>query len=162
MTTYLEQIMSEGLNRVILMGNLGADPELRYTGSGTAVLHVRLATNESFVDRNKELQERTEWHNIVFWGTRAEALAKVLAKGDGVLIEGGLRTSSYEKDGAKRYRTEVIARDLRFTGRRGAPPPATDADEEQALPSPPATARAAKNGARPRPVELPALDELPY
>ena len=110
--------MNEGLNKVILMGNLGSDPELRYTGNGTPVLQLRMATNESFVDKNKESKERTEWHNIVFWGPRAEALAKVLTKGDGVLIEGGLRTSSYDKDGIRRYRTEVIARAAEPCARR--------------------------------------------
>ncbi len=113
--------MSDGMNRVILLGNLGADPELRYTTAGVAVLNVRLATNESYVDRNKEPQERTEWHTVVVWGNRAEGLSRVLTKGAGVLIEGTLRTSSYEKDGQKRYRTEVHARDVFFTGKRGAP-----------------------------------------
>jgi single-strand DNA-binding protein len=112
--------MSDGMNRVILLGNVGADPELRYTTAGVAVLNVRLATNESYVDRNKEPQERTEWHTVVVWGNRAEGLSRVLAKGSGVLIEGTLRTSSYEKDGQKRYRTEVHARDVFFTGKRGA------------------------------------------
>ncbi|KYF51018.1 single-stranded DNA-binding protein, partial [Sorangium cellulosum] len=128
--------MNEGMNKVILMGNLGSDPELRYTGNGTPVLQLRMATNESFVDKNKEQKERTEWHNIVFWGPRAEALAKVLTKGDGVLIEGGLRTSSYEKDGIRRYRTEVIARELRFTGRRSMaqPPPGLEDDGEATQP----------------------------
>lgn len=158
--------MNEGLNRVILMGNLGADPELRYTGNGTPVLHLRMATNESFLDKNKELKERTEWHNIVFWGARAEALAKALTKGDGVLIEGGLRTSSYEKDGIRRYRTEVIARDLRFTGRRpvGQALPAPDDDGEPTQPGAGVVipARLGRNGARARPPEVPVLDELPY
>jgi single-strand DNA-binding protein len=113
--------MSDGMNRVILLGNLGADPELRYTTAGVAVLNVRLATNESYVDRNKEPQERTEWHTVVVWGNRAEGLSRVLTKGAGVLIEGTLRTSSYKKDGQKRYRTEVHARDVFFTGKRGAP-----------------------------------------
>lgn len=160
--------MSEGLNKVILMGNLGADPDLRYTGNGTPVLHLRMATNESFVDRNKEVQERTEWHSIVFWGNRAEALSKVLSKGDGVLIEGGLHTSSYEKEGTKRYKTEVVARDLRFTGRRPAPlvlgDDDTAAEPPEAAPQAPPTTRAAKNGngARSRIPEVPSLDELPY
>jgi single-strand DNA-binding protein len=113
--------MSDGMNKVILLGNLGADPELRYTTAGVAVLNVRLATSESYVDRNKEPQERTEWHTVVVWGNRAEGLSRVLTKGTGVLVEGTLRTSSYEKDGQKRYRTEVHARDVFFTGRRGAP-----------------------------------------
>ena len=113
--------MSDGLNRVILCGNLGSTPELRYTQGGTAVLSLRLATNETYQDRNKETQERTEWHTVVVWGTRAEGLSKFLAKGMGVVIEGAIRTSSFEKDGVKRYKTEVHARDvLVMPARKGA------------------------------------------
>ncbi len=87
------------------------------------MLNLRLATNESYVDKNKEPQERTEWHTVVIWGNRAEGLARVLTKGSSVLIEGSLRTSSYEKDGLKRYRTEVHAREIRLRREavRGAP-----------------------------------------
>ena len=112
--------MSDGMNKVLLLGNLGADPELRYTPGGVAVLNMRVATNESWRDKNKELQERTEWHSVVVWGNRAEALSKMLVKGQGLLVEGGLRTSSYEKDGTKRFKTEVHARDVVLTSRRRA------------------------------------------
>lgn len=109
--------MAEGLNRVILLGNLGADPELRMTGGGTAVLKLRLATSETYLDRNKQRQERTEWHRVVVWGRRAEALGKFLTKGDRLLIEGSLRTSSYDdKDGNKRYTTEIIASNVVLSG----------------------------------------------
>jgi single-strand DNA-binding protein len=109
--------MAEGLNRVILLGNLGADPELRMTGGGTAVLKLRLATSESYLDRNKQRQERTEWHRVVIWGRRAEALGKILNKGDRLLVEGSLRTSSYDdKDGNKKYTTEVIANNVVLSG----------------------------------------------
>jgi single-strand DNA-binding protein len=109
--------MAEGLNRVILLGNLGADPELRMTNGGTAVLNIRLATSESYLDRNKQRQERTEWHRVVIWGRRAEALGKILSKGDRVLIEGGLRTSSYDdRDGNKRYTTEIVATNVVLSG----------------------------------------------
>lgn len=112
--------MSEGLNRVMLLGNLGADPELRFTPGGQAVLNLRLATTESYVDKDKQRQERTEWHAVVVWGKRGEALGKILSKGSSVFIEGSLRTSSYEKDGAKRYKTEVIANNVIIAGgRRG-------------------------------------------
>jgi single-strand DNA-binding protein len=110
--------MAEGLNRVMLLGNLGADPELRYTQSGQAVLNMRLATTESYLDRNKVRQERTDWHNVVLWGKRGEALAKFLSKGTTIFIEGGLRTSSYDdKDGNKRYKTEIHATNVILTGR---------------------------------------------
>lgn len=110
--------MAEGLNRVMLLGNLGADPELRYTQSGQAVLNMRIATTESYLDRNKVRQERTDWHAVVLWGKRGEALAKFLTKGSTVFIEGGLRTSSYDdKEGQKRYKTEVHATNIILAGR---------------------------------------------
>jgi single-strand DNA-binding protein len=109
--------MAEGLNRVILLGNLGADPELRMTNGGTAVLNIRMATSESYLDRNKQRQERTEWHRVVIWGKRAEALGKILTKGDRILIEGSLRTSSYEdRDGNKKYTTEIVANNVVLSG----------------------------------------------
>jgi single-strand DNA-binding protein len=113
--------MAEGLNRVMLLGNLGADPELRFTQSGQAVLNMRLATTESYLDKNKVRQERTDWHNIVLWGKRGEALAKFLTKGSTIFVEGGLRTSSYDdKEGNKRYKTEIHATNIILAGSRGA------------------------------------------
>jgi single-strand DNA-binding protein len=108
--------MAEGLNRVMLLGNLGADPELRVTPGGQAVLKLRLATNESYLDRNNVRQERTEWHRITVWGRRAEALGKILQKGDALFVEGRLQTSSYEKNGEKRYSTEVVANNIVLPG----------------------------------------------
>lgn len=110
--------MSDGMNKVILLGNLGADPELRRTSDGSPVLSMRLATNESWLDKEKVVKERTDWHTVVLFGARAEALSKILLKGSCVLVEGGLRTTSYEKDGQKRWKTEVIARDVFLTPRR--------------------------------------------
>src|SRR5450432_2819980 len=109
--------MAEGLNRVMLLGNLGADPELKMTSGGQAVLKLRLATSETYVDRNKVRQERTEWHSVVVWGKRAEALGKFLTKGSRLFVEGGLRTSNYDdKDGNKRYRTEIVASNIILSG----------------------------------------------
>ncbi len=164
--------MAEGMNKVILLGNLGADPELRYTSNGTPLLNLRLATNESYLDRNRDPQERTEWHNVVVWGTRAEVLSRILSKGECVCVEGTLRTTSYEKDGTKHYRTEVVAREIRFTGRRtqphGAPPHAPD--DTPPPDTPPASrsqraeepARVGRNGSAPRPAPPPLVEELPF
>jgi single-strand DNA-binding protein len=148
--------MSEGMNKVILLGNLGAEPELRYTTAGLAVLSFRLATTETWTDKDKKRQERTEWHNVVVWGSRAEALSRMLHKGTGLLVEGGLRTQSFEKDGQRRYRTEVHARDVLFTGRR-ATAPGSDASPE--------AARAAERSSivpTSPPVTPELLDELPF
>ncbi len=112
--------MADGLNKVMLLGNLGQDPELRMTSGGQAVLRLRIATSESYLDRNRNRQERTEWHSVVVWGKRAEALNKILSKGSRVFIEGGLRTSSYDdRDGNKRYKTEIVANNLILAGGRG-------------------------------------------
>ncbi|HEU4580801.1 MAG TPA: single-stranded DNA-binding protein [Polyangiaceae bacterium] len=112
--------MAEGLNRVMLLGNLGADPELRMTSGGQAVLKLRLATSETYLDRNRARQERTEWHNVVIWGKRAEALSKIITKGTRIFVEGGLRTSSYDdRDGNKRYRTEIVATNILLQGQGG-------------------------------------------
>jgi single-strand DNA-binding protein len=109
--------MSDGLNRVMLLGNLGADPELRSTSGGQSVLKLRLATAESYVDRDKNRQERTEWHSITVWGKRGEGLAKILEKGSRIFVEGKIRTSSYDdKEGQKRYRTEIIADNILLCG----------------------------------------------
>ena len=116
--------MAEGLNKVLLLGNLGADPELRVTPGGQAVLKLRLATTESYLDRNNTRQERTEWHRITIWGKRGEALAKFLTKGDRLFVEGRIQTSSYEKNGEKRYSTDIIANNVILAGggRRGDRP----------------------------------------
>lgn len=133
--------MAGGVNKVILVGRLGADPDMRYTPSGQGVCELRLATNESWTDKNGQRQERTEWHRIVVWGKRAEICSKYLAKGREVYVEGRIQTRQYDdKDGNKRYITEVIAQDVQFLGGGGGrdggrggrgddgPPPPSDAD----------------------------------
>lgn len=123
--------MSEGINRVTLLGNLGADPELRYTQGGGAVLSIRLATTESYLDKDKQRKERTDWHSVTVWGKRAEALAKLIGKGSRVLVEGRLSTLSYEKDGEKRYRTEVVATNLVLVGSKGSGRPTVQEPREE-------------------------------
>lgn len=108
-----------GLNRAMLIGRLGADPELRFTQGGSAVLNMRLATTEVYYDRNKERQENTEWHTVVLWGNRAEALNKYLSKGKEIAVEGRIQTRSWEdKDGNKRYATEIVATNVVMLGKR--------------------------------------------
>ncbi len=108
---------SEGLNKVLLIGNLGADPELKYTQGGQAVLRIRLATTERYSNKAGERQERTEWHTITVWGNRGEALSKFLAKGRTIYVEGRLQTRDYQdKDGNKRYATDIVANQILLLG----------------------------------------------
>ena len=108
------------VNKVILIGNLGRDPELRYTKSGQAVANFSIATNDRWTDKQGQQQERTEWHRIVTWGKTAELCAQYLSKGRSAYIEGALQTREYEdKEGIKRYTTEVVAQRVQFLGGRG-------------------------------------------
>ena len=113
--------MARGLNKVILIGNLGQDPELRYTGNGTAVCNIRLATSESYKDTNGEWVEKTEWHSVVAWSRLAEICNEYLRKGSQVYFEGSLQTRSWEdRDGNTKYTTEVKAKEmLMLSGREG-------------------------------------------
>ncbi len=108
-----------GINKVILVGNLGRDPEIRYSQQGTAVVNFTLATNEQWIDRNSgEKKERTEWHRIVIFGKMAETCEKYLSKGRQVYVEGKLQTRNYEKEGKTHYITEVVANTVQFLGTR--------------------------------------------
>lgn len=112
--------MARGVNKVILVGNLGADPETRYMPSGDAVTNIRIATSESWKDKQTgEQQERTEWHRITFYKRLAEIAAEYLRKGSQVYVEGRLRTRTYEKDGQTHYSTEIIADSMQMLGSRG-------------------------------------------
>lgn len=108
------------MNDVTLIGNLGGDPELRYTNGGAAVCNFKLATNERFTDKDGNKQEQTEWHRIVVWGKQAEVCEKYLSKGKQVAIKGQIKTREWEdKDGNRRYTTEITARHVEFLGERG-------------------------------------------
>ena len=113
--------MARGVNKVILLGNLGADPETRYTQSGSAVTNIRLATTDSWRDRQSgETQERTEWHRVVMFSRLAEIAAEYLRKGSQCYIEGRIQTRKWQgQDGQDRYTTEVVASELRLIGGRG-------------------------------------------
>lgn len=106
--------MARGVNKVILVGNLGQDPEMKYTAGGTALCTFSVATSENFNDREGNPQERTEWHRIVVWGKLAEICGQYLSKGRQVYVEGSLRTSTWDDNGSKRYRTEINAREVQF------------------------------------------------
>ena len=112
--------MPKSVNKVILVGNVGKDPEVRYSQSGTPVANFSLATNERFKDRNDEWQERTEWHSIVAWQRLAEIVGEYVSKGSKIYVEGKIQTSSWEdrQSGERKYRTEIVARDLLLLGPR--------------------------------------------
>ncbi|MGH8521720.1 MAG: single-stranded DNA-binding protein [Gammaproteobacteria bacterium] len=113
--------MARGINKVILIGNLGAEPEVRFMPSGQAVANVRLATNETWRDRETgESQERTEWHRVVFFGKLADIVKEYLHKGSQVFVEGRIQTKKWQdKDGHDRYTTEIIANEMQMLGARG-------------------------------------------
>jgi single-strand DNA-binding protein len=109
-----------GVNKVILVGNLGADPQIRYTPQGTAVANFSLATTERFTNKNGEKESRTEWHRIVAWGRLAEICNEYLKKGKQVYVEGRIQTRQWDdKDGNKKFTTEIIANNMVMLGRAG-------------------------------------------
>lgn len=119
--------MARGINKVILVGNLGKDPEVRYMPSGGAVANVTIATSENWRDKDGNQQERTEWHNVVFYNKLAEIAGEYLRKGSQVYVEGSLRTRKWQdKNGQDRYTTEIIANEMQMLGGRsgGGNPPA--------------------------------------
>jgi single-strand DNA-binding protein len=113
--------MARGINKVILVGNLGADPETRYTATGGAITNIRLATSESWKDKQTgENQERTEWHRVVLFGKLGEIAGEYLKKGRQVYIEGSLRTNKYtDKEGIERYSTDIVAAEMQMLGGPG-------------------------------------------
>ena len=135
--------MANGVNKAIVIGHLGADPELRHTPGGASVCNFSIATNESWTDKSGEKQERTEWHRIVVWGRMADACAKHLSKGRPVYVEGRLQTRKWDdKEGVTRYLTEIVAQHVQFLGSGGngsrrdddAPPPSDDFVDDSDIP----------------------------
>lgn len=131
---------SGGLNRVMLIGNVGKDPELKTTPTGKSTLELRIATSESWTDKNSgEKTTKTEWHSVVFWGKGAEIIKQFVTKGQKLYVEGKLQTREWEKDGKKNYKTEIVCSDFQFLSPKGGggeyhpsdnspTPPATDDD----------------------------------
>lgn len=138
------------VNKVILIGNLGKDPEVRFTTNGRAVARFPIATSEVWTDANGNRQERTEWHNIIVWGKQGETCAQYLAKGRQVFIEGSIRTRSYDdKSGNKRYVTEIVAQRVRFLGGGGGTRVPMEPEAEPAAETP---------GGQPPPLD----DDVPF
>ena len=138
-----------GVNKVILVGNLGSDPELRHTQSGTTVVNFRVATNEVFNNKSGEKTERTEWHRIVAFGRLAEICGQYLTKGKQVYLEGRLQTRDWEdQTGNKRYTTEIVANQMVMLGRAGDAPHTAGADADADVQkSPPDESQAPPAGA---------------
>jgi single-strand DNA-binding protein len=113
--------VAKSVNKVILLGNVGKDPEIKYTPSGTAVAHFSIATGERFKDKDGQFQERTEWHNIVAWDKLAEIIGNYVKKGSKLYLEGRIQTRSWDdkQTGEKKYRTEIIANDISLLSGRG-------------------------------------------
>ena len=145
--------MARGVNKVILVGNLGKDPEVRYMPSGGAVANTTLATSESWKDKQSgETQERTEWHNLTFYGKVAEIAGEYLKKGSQIYVEGSIRTEKWQdKEGKDRYTTKIIVSEMQMLGSRsGAGAPAGDSARSSAPPndSQPSQARSSGAGAK--------------
>jgi single-strand DNA-binding protein len=151
--------MAKGINKVILIGNLGRDPEVKYLPSGSAVCNVTLATSEQWKDKESgEKKDRTEWHNVVFFGRLAEIAGEYLKKGSQVYVEGSLRTRKWQdKEGKDRYTTEIVVSDMQMLGSRGGGATARYDDEPT---SEPAAARPAAAKARAKPALDSGSDSL--
>jgi single-strand DNA-binding protein len=146
------------VNKVILLGRLGRDPELRYTQGGQAVANFTIATNESWTNRDGERQERTEWHRIVAWGKQAEFCGNFLSKGRQVYIEGRIQTREWEdKEGEKRRTTEIIAQTIQGLGGRGEGSSEAGPDDQGSGSSGPSTS----GGGATRP-PAPEEDDIPF
>lgn len=141
-----------GINKAILVGRLGGDPEVRYTPSGVAVANFNIATSEEWKDKDTgEKKERTEWHRIVAWRKLGEICGEYLSKGRQVYIEGRIQTRSWEdRDGNKRYTTEIVATDVQFLGGRDAGP----GDR--------ATSGALASDSESSPIQAPEDDDIPF
>jgi single-strand DNA-binding protein len=150
------------VNKVILVGNLGRDPETRYTTGGDAVTNIRVATTDTWKDKNGEKQERTEWHTVVFFGRQAEIAGEYLKKGRQVYIEGRLQTRKWQdKEGQDRYTTEIVADRMQMLGNReGSGAPASEFTERSTTAAEPRAAKPVAAGAKKNIDDLD--DDIPF
>lgn len=148
------------INKVILVGNVGADPEVRYISEGVVTARIRLATTEVYTDKSGQRVDRTEWHTISVWNALAKNVEQYVKKGMQLYVEGRLRTSSYEKNGETRYSTEIVANEIKFLGRKGDNQNTGNTQQPQ-QPQQSQQPVAAQN---PAPAETyePAADDLPF
>ncbi len=147
------------LNKVIIVGNLGADPEVKTTNNGKSVASLRIATNERWTDANGESHERTEWHRIVVWAKLAELCGQYLKKGSRALVEGSLRTRSYEKDGVNHSVTEIVASSVQFLDKKTTAADTAEPDFSSAPPPMEKKKTAPKNTPKFAPAED---DDIPF
>jgi single-strand DNA-binding protein len=155
--------MARGVNKVILIGNLGQDPESRTTPGGTTVTNIRIATSESWRDKaSGEMKEQTEWHSIVLWGRLGEIAAEYLRKGSQVFVEGRLQTRKWQdKQGNDRYTTEVVASEMQMMGSRGGAGAGASQETRDAR-EPAARAPTGATGERPAPSGADFDDDIPF
>ncbi len=159
--------MARGINKVILVGHLGKDPEVRYSPNGGAVANITLATSESWKDKvSGEKQERTEWHRVVFFGRLAEIAGEYLKKGAQIYVEGRLQTRKWQdKEGKDRYTTEIVAGEMQMLGSREGRGVPADADMDQSSSSEsrmPAAASAGMGGGKSAPAAEDFDDDIPF
>ena len=159
--------MARGVNKVILVGHLGKDPEVRYSPNGGAVANITLATSESWKDKvSGEKQERTEWHRVVFFGRLAEIAGEYLKKGAQIYVEGRLQTRKWQdKEGKDRYTTEIVAGEMQMLGSREGRGVPADADMDQSSSSEsrmPAAASAGMGGGKSAPAAEDFDDDIPF
>jgi single-strand DNA-binding protein len=164
-------VASRGINKVILVGNVGADPETRYMPNGNAVTNITVATSENWKDKNTgEQQERTEWHRITFYQRLAEIVAEYVRKGSKLYIEGRLQTRSWEQDGIKRYATDIIANEMQMLDSRGSGggggggyQQGQPAQQPAQQPSQQPSSKASPEGAQQAPADMDSFDDdIPF
>lgn len=150
--------MARGVNKVILVGNCGKDPETRYMPSGGAVTNISIATSESWTDKQSgQKQERTEWHNVVFFNRLAEIAGEYLRKGSQIYVEGSLRTRKWQdKSGNDRYTTEIVANEMQMLGSRGA------GGGDYSAPASNASSNSNQSAPQPVPVDDSFDDDIPF
>ena len=160
------KIMARGINKVILVGNLGNDPDVRYTAGGAAIANVSIATTEGWKDRESgEMQEKTEWHKVVFFGKLAEIVAEYVKKGSQIYIEGRLQTRKWQdKEGNERYTTEIVANEMQMLGGRssgGGGGPGANPERERPAPSE-GSSQPSRSSARPAADQNFVDDDIPF